>query len=182
MGVPTVQGVILPKSNGHKKEPAPRGRPSKYDSKYCQAIVRFFNKPAYREAEVVHTNRKGETWSHFEDKANPPPFVSAFSRKIKVNIDTIYEWAKVHPDFSEALRVATQLKEEHVVTCGFLGLSNPNITALMLKTHHGYRDREPDVLDQSKHFHRTIIFKALAPTNGEALERDNRNRLTQTPV
>ena len=36
------------------------------------------------------------------------------------------------------------LQESHYVNCGFLGLSNPVITALLLKVNHGYVDKSDD--------------------------------------
>lgn len=55
------------------------GRPTLYEQRYCEMLVEHCE--------------KGKS-------------IEAFAGKIGVSIDTIYEWAKVHPEFSEAKKVA----------------------------------------------------------------------------
>ena len=55
------------------------GRPSKYDPAYC--------------ADIVETCAQGYS-------------ITGFAGKIGVDRDTITEWAKVHPDFSLAVKRA----------------------------------------------------------------------------
>ncbi len=57
----------------------PFGRPSKYDPKYCQMIIDFM--------------KDGKS-------------LTAFAGEIEVNKDTIYEWEKKHPDFTDAINAA----------------------------------------------------------------------------
>jgi hypothetical protein len=54
------------------------GRPSKYDPKYCEQLVEHM--------AGIHS---------FE----------TFAAIINVNPDTLYEWAKQHPEFSEAKKI-----------------------------------------------------------------------------
>ena len=56
------------------------GRPSKYKEEYCGMLI--------------------EHMSH----GNP---IETFAAKIHVTIDTVYEWVKVYPEFSEAKRIGT---------------------------------------------------------------------------
>lgn len=35
--------------------------------------------------------------------------------KMKINVDTLHEWKKVHPDFSEALKAAKEISDDEVV-------------------------------------------------------------------
>lgn len=55
------------------------GRPSKFKSKYCQMLI--------EDMELGYS---------FE----------AFAAKIDVNVDTLHEWVKRHPEFSDAKRLA----------------------------------------------------------------------------
>lgn len=55
------------------------GRPSKYSEAYCQEVISFM----------------AQGFS-----------VTAFAGEIGVNRDTVYEWARVHPDFSDSLTKA----------------------------------------------------------------------------
>lgn len=60
-------------------EKASRGRPTKYKPEYCQMLI-----------DHMSTGLSYDT----------------FSAIIEVNIDTLYEWEKVHKEFSEAKKVA----------------------------------------------------------------------------
>ena len=61
------------------EEKRPVGRPSKYRPEYCGMIVEHMNEGAS---------------------------ATSFAASIDVARSTINEWAEVHPEFSEALRVA----------------------------------------------------------------------------
>ncbi len=57
-------------------------RPTKYDPKYCEELIEFMGDPL-----------------------SPCSFES-FAGKIGVSKDSIYEWAKVHKEFSDAKKIA----------------------------------------------------------------------------
>lgn len=118
------------------------GRPTKYDPKYCQEIIEFFDREYTREVEVVHTNKKGDTWSHFEEKPNDPPHLGQFAHKLGVNRSTLWEWAQKHPDFSKALTRAKEMAEDMVVNNAMRGFYNPNFTALVMKNRFGWKDKK----------------------------------------
>ena len=82
------------------------GRPTKYRPEYCREILEHFD---------VDFHNKSQT------KAVPLNFLSAFARKIGVCRDTLDEWCKVHPEFSDAYKKAKALQKEHLITCGLLG-------------------------------------------------------------
>ncbi len=56
-----------------------RGRPSKYKPEYCEQLI-----------------------EHMEQGYS----FDSFAGIVEVNIDTLYEWTKVHEEFSEAKKVA----------------------------------------------------------------------------
>ena len=58
------------------------GRPTKYKPEYCDELIEFMG-----------------------DYLSPCSFDS-FAGKIGINQDTLYEWAKVHKEFSEAKKLA----------------------------------------------------------------------------
>lgn len=62
-----------------KSQHKPNGRPSSYKPEYCAQLI-----------------------SHMSSGLSFETFAAA----IKVNQDTLHEWAKVHPDFSEAKKEA----------------------------------------------------------------------------
>jgi hypothetical protein len=55
-----------------------RGQPTKYDSKYCDELIKHM-----------------ESGLSFE----------SFAGVISVHRDTLYEWAKTHPQFSDAMQI-----------------------------------------------------------------------------
>jgi hypothetical protein len=57
-----------------------------------------------------------------------------------VNIDTLYEWAKVHPEFSDVLDELNQKQQEKLIDHGLAGNYNANIAKLVLGKH-GYHDK-----------------------------------------
>jgi len=57
------------------------GQPTKYQPKFCQEIIEFMSQGFSAEA---------------------------FAGYVCVSSDTIYEWAKVHPEFSEAKRIGIE--------------------------------------------------------------------------
>jgi len=77
------------------------GRPTKYKPEYCQDIIDFF------------------TTSLSNPDKPELPFFSAYARKIQVNTDTLHEWKKVHPKFSESYSKCQQIQEE-ILTQGGL--------------------------------------------------------------
>lgn len=70
----------------HKAETIPFGRPSLYKPQYCKALV--------SDMAVGYS-------------------LSAFAGLIGVSRDTINEWAKVHPDFSEAVKQGKAKRLRH---------------------------------------------------------------------
>src|SRR6266850_4501760 len=71
------------------------GRPTEYRSEYCQEIVDFMSDGAA---------------------------LCEFAKHIDVNMDTIYQWAKVHPDFSEAKKKAMTFCEAWWSAAGRQGM------------------------------------------------------------
>ena len=69
--------------NPAKKTRKPKGyvfgRPTKYHVKYCQDLI---------------------------EKLSAGMSVTRFAASINVSKDTVYEWVKVHPDFSDAFKLA----------------------------------------------------------------------------
>ncbi len=101
----------------------PAGRPSDYDAKYC--------------GEVLDYMAKGFS-------------LTAFAGSIRVSRDTIYEWAKVHPEFSDAVKAAMSSRVSSL-EAGLLdeALAGPQITARIFALKNAspqdWRDRHEHV-------------------------------------
>lgn len=66
------------------------------------------------------------------------PTVEGLALKLNVNKTTIYEWAKKHEEFSNALSRLKMEQKNHLVKIGIFGGKeiNANIVALLLKVNH----------------------------------------------
>jgi len=103
------------------------GRPTKYKPEYCQKITQYFDiKPYVKKDKTL--------------KANDLRFLSKFARSIHVTHDTLLEWTKVYPEFSEAFKKAKALQMEHLVTNGLRGLFNTTFAIFAAKNMIGWRD------------------------------------------
>jgi hypothetical protein len=121
---------------------ARKGRPTKYKAIYCQQIIEYFNREHTYEAEVTHTNRKGESWTSYQTKANPVPLMCDFAQFIGTTVQTLNAWTKQFPEFLEATTHAQDLQLRHLATITGLGLYNANWSVFMAKNISSWRDKK----------------------------------------
>ena len=126
------------KSRAKKK----MGRPTKYKPIYCEAIISFFNREHTYEAKVTHTNRKGESWTSYETRANPVPLMIDFADYIGVHTDTLKDWSNNFEDFLRAYSHAQEAQLRHLATVTGLGLYNSNWAVFMAKNISTWRDKK----------------------------------------
>ena len=106
------------------------GRPTKYKEEYCQLL---------------------------EDHMSEGFTFESFAGLVSVNFDTIHEWAKVHPSFSDAKkrgRAKQLMSNEQLLKDIAKGkVKNANVTAqiFIMKNCHQWKDRIEQVnIDISK--------------------------------
>lgn len=73
-----------------KTSKRPVGRPSKYKQEYCKMLVDHL--------------RVGDSYETF-----PATIYEKYGYEAAVHVDTLYEWEKVHPEFSEAKKIGWAL-------------------------------------------------------------------------
>jgi hypothetical protein len=113
------------------------GRPTLYDDKFC--------------VELIEHMKAGYSFE-------------SFAGSIGVNRDTLYEWAKVNPEFSDAKKIGTEAGRLFWETKGIEGLfsttercgdqgSSKSINATIwifnMKNRFGWRDKQPDEEEES---------------------------------
>jgi hypothetical protein len=124
-----------------KKRKSNAGRPTDYNKKYCNQIIRWMG--------------QGNS-------------ITGFAGKIGVSKDTIYEWIKVHPEFSDSIkkgRAKTVKFLEQVGTLGMMGkIPNFNAAAwiftmknklgwadkLTVDPEDSYTDEETDIVNKKE--------------------------------
>lgn len=157
-------------SKGRKKS-RPVGRPSKYDPKFCKEIIEFFSEQPFREVEITHTNQKtGQQYSTYEERPNRLPFFSAFARKIGVNTDTLNEWGKQHPEFSDAFKQAKDLQREFMIENGVRGLYAAAPFVFSMKNMHEWRDQSSIDHNHAGEIKHTVM--GTIKLNGKELDFD----------
>lgn len=123
------------------------GRPTKYDPKYCDEIIKFFDIDAYRQEIQTYFYKNGESKETPIEIANTLPLFERFAAKIGVHRDTLQEWCKKHPEFSVAYNKAKDLQHAILVECGLKGLYNGPVAIFTMKNILGWRDKQDVTTD-----------------------------------
>lgn len=132
---------------------ANRGRPTKYDPAYCEEIIKYFDKPPQKIEYKREYNNDGSIRK--EEPiilGNDFPSLAGFAAFIGVNQDTIFEWAKVHKDFSEAISRAKAIQENIWLINGLSGQYNSQFAQFFGKNCLGYKDKTDVSVEQSGPF------------------------------
>lgn len=108
------------------------GRPSKYDEKYCEQLVEFFDRPLF---DTVKTSKviKGVVVEFDQQIPGRLPTFERFAFDIGVHIDTLHEWKRVHPEFSEAYDTAKCLQKDILLQNGLNGNYNAGYAHFLTK-------------------------------------------------
>lgn len=115
------------------------GRPTKYKDRYCKDMVKFFDV----EATKIVLDLSKNDGTEFEKRvANKMPTFSGFARKIGVDQDTLHEWKKKYPEFSEAFKEAKQLQEQYLLDVGMAGVTSASFVIFTMKNVLGWRDEK----------------------------------------
>ncbi len=70
------------------------------------------------------------------------PTVEGLAIFLDVNTDTVFEWAKVHPEFSEYLKLIADKQKNQLMNDGMYGGKevNSSMAIFLLKAIHGFKD------------------------------------------
>jgi len=78
------------------------------------------------------------------------PSLAGLARHLKVNQDTIYQWKKVYPEFSEYIKKIADAQQDDLMNAGLYGGRevNAGMAVFLLKALHGFKENEPSTLIQ----------------------------------
>lgn len=110
------------------------GRPSQFNPKFCQAIIKYFSIKPYRKVRSGKTTR---------EVANDTPTFAGFAASIGVHRDTLHQWCKDHDEFSDAYKRAKELQENFLVVNGNKSLINAAFAIFTAKNVLGWREKQP---------------------------------------
>ncbi len=117
------------------------GRPSKYNSLYCQQIMDFFDIDPILFRDVTITYKDGSTKEITEEEASPLPTFRKFAKSIGVYSDTLLEWCKNHPDFSLAYNRCKEAQQEFVIENTLRDNYQGYFAMGLMKNWHGWEDK-----------------------------------------
>ena len=90
------------------KNPIKLGRPTTYNGDIPQAAVDYFTM-CWENIQEVERNDSKVGVLQYVQKPTEIPTMEGLAMVIGVNTDTLYEWASVHPPFSDALKLCRNL-------------------------------------------------------------------------
>lgn len=108
----------------HKaKSTRKQGRPSKYSDDVIAKVDMYLASCGREQTEL--------------------PTYEGFAIMLDVNVDTLYEWSKVHKGFSESLAKILSYQKKQLINDGIYGGKevNSTIVKLLLQNNHGMRER-----------------------------------------
>ena len=117
------------------------GRPTKYDPKYCDELIKFFNIEPHFETPVVTTYKDGTTKEEVKLIPSDLPTLASFASSIGVHRDTIHQWATEHKEFSDTIKEAKEHQERILVTNGLIGLYQGAFAIFTAKNVIGWKDK-----------------------------------------
>lgn len=132
------------------KETKPLGRPTTYDPIYISKVDEYLAIKQDEDYQV--TTFAGTNGDKVENKLRVKlPTVEGFALFIGCNKTSLYEWEKIHPDFSNALDKIRQEQKERLLDKGLSGDYNSTIAKLILSSNHGMREKsETDITSKGQ--------------------------------
>jgi|GEM_PF-1269475 len=128
-----------------QKEKNKGGRPSKYKSEYCEAIISFFNRKPFDVVKGEDENGKEIVLTDkFGNAVMQPcmlPTFEGFAISIGVHRDTLNEWLKHHDEFSDAYARAKDYQKEILIQNGLFGNYEKTFAVFTAKNVTDMRDK-----------------------------------------
>lgn len=133
------------------------GQPTKYKKEYVRELIKYFDIEPHFETPVITTYKDGSTKEEIKFIPADLPTLAGFARQIKVSRDTINEWTRTHPEFSDAIKYAKDLQEHILVTNGLKGLYAQPFAIMATKNIMAWRDKQELGVDGKLEF--TLVRK-----------------------
>jgi len=96
------------------------GRPTKYEDRFCQLMIDYFNKETYKV--VLLENKKGIEEPH--EIPSPLPTFEGFATSIGICKKTLLNWTVEHKEFLHAYELCKDYQKEILIQNGLMGNYN----------------------------------------------------------
>lgn len=115
------------------------GRPTEYSQEILSKAREYIEDcEDSTEQELTGMSAKGTELYKNKISVNIPT-IEGLAYALKVNRDTIYEWCKVNPEFSDIIDDLRAKQAKELINKGLSGDYNSTIAKVLL-TKHGYRE------------------------------------------
>lgn len=115
-------------------------RPSEYKEEYIAKVDEYLSTRTDEETEYHKT--RGEKSDGYDRIIKVKlPTIEGFARFLDVNKTSLYEWEKIHPEFSNALDKIRIEQQNRLIDKGLSGDYNPVIAKLILSANHGMKEK-----------------------------------------
>lgn len=115
------------------------GRPTSYNPEIPAKAQEYLDACVDTEKQVI--TGESEKFTTFKEKTVVKlPSIEGLARYLGISKDTIYQWEKIHPEFSDVLHALRSEQADRLINMGLSGDYNPVISRLLL-TKHGYAER-----------------------------------------
>lgn len=121
------------------KEKPKIGRPTEYTDQTPIKAQEYLDACVDTVKQVVIGESEKFT-SYKEKTVVKLPSIEGLARFLKIHKDTVYEWEKIHPAFSDVLHALRSEQAARLIDMGLSGDYNPVVAKLLLGKH-GYADR-----------------------------------------
>ena len=127
------------------------GRPNEYKEEYVQSADNYLAEcqDEYQEFHKIRSNSDKSADGYDRLVKVRLPTLEGFSQYIGHHLGTLHEWAKLHSEFSGALKKIRDEQHKRLVDGGLSGDYNSTIAKLILSANHGMRERS-DVTSDDK--------------------------------
>lgn len=139
---------------------ADRGRPSEYKEEYIDKADEYLAICQDEDKKVI--KQSSEKYEMYDNKLKVHlPTIEGFALFLNVNKTSLYEWEKIHPDFSNALSKIRTEQQKRLIDNGLSGDYNSTIAKLILSANHGMREKSDITTDDKPIQSNTIIIKRM---------------------
>lgn len=114
------------------------GRPTSYIPQYADQMLEYFNVEAGKD--VAYEGKDGEPKT--ARVAVDFPTLAGFACKLGVHRETLLEWSKQFPEFSDAYKMAKEHQERILVQNGLKDGYHANFAIFTAKNVLNWRDKQ----------------------------------------
>lgn len=143
-------------------EPNKGGRPTSYKGEETiKACKEYLESCVDEPYERIKSD--GKTSTSYDNLIRVKiPTIEGLAIHLEVSRDTIYEWKKIYPEFSDIIERLQSIQAERLLNNGLSGTYNSTIAKVLL-TKHGYVDRQDtDITTNGKDINVSVLDRTAS--------------------